>query len=935
MSSGGKGGGGGTTYDYYGTLAGGVCLGPVDALVSIILNGKEVWPGGVPWVVGANYTAGSSLVVFNGQSWLCQTNHTASDANAPGSSATYWLEYVFSRGSADYNDFTIVDDTNVTYGVLRLYWGTQTQTVDPLLTSAGNTLGDQHPDYKGICYVILRDFLLGQEIQSGPNVEIIVRKPPTQTVVTGTPGTIQDGQCNVAAVAAQILTDPNLIGQANAVIDATSFNAVATLLNASQLLTGCSVLLDTNDSLRSVFGKLTEMIDGFSRFNPTTKLIELGVFQHGVTPTTFTTLTQDSLVSPPKFSTNSWQETKSRATVNYPSRQFNYQQVSDKADDSRLFTILGQVREQMVERPYVCRPDQAVLQGRETLRVIGHAVTTCEVSVRRELARTCQAGSYVLLDIDIEPNANSFYGFFRVLERKIPATGPMTLKLVAENTLAPIPYNSGAAQTLVQGQSAPAATNYRVAEVPTILGGQRGSVVTLVQRPSSLVSGCQVYFDTSSGGTFPLLGSFRGFAARGKIGANVSSTASSINVVIDPAQPDANFFTFQQSTLEQLNDTMLCFLIQPVPGGGAGYTQIAETSSAAIMEICSVSSTSLVSSGIYALSILRGRQGTSPSAFTFDGTAGDEIEVWLIPKANVTAFWNSQFDTLRALRAAGTVTPGLFKFSPYTYMSVYPVSAAASVPFDFPAESNTAPVFNLTSPAWSNTVTGITSWPYLARVQGNWNDPDGNLINVTTYLVTPSGSHVLLSNRTFAPTFSFGYDQTLKLDTPGSYTLKIYGRDATNQTVERDIAFTLSGSGTQAVAYPHIFDANGDELNNPTGPSPVLLNPGIIGSVVVGITVKRLVPYGVLRLVCTTPGATIQFQTSGPILLNGTTISYNVATQTYIPNVCEPLYAPQSAGNAGTGVAVTKNYVVNIGATAAGYSTLIPSNFILSIPTVL
>ena len=40
--SGGKSGGAGTTYDYYGTIACGVCVGPVDALISIIMDGQEV-----------------------------------------------------------------------------------------------------------------------------------------------------------------------------------------------------------------------------------------------------------------------------------------------------------------------------------------------------------------------------------------------------------------------------------------------------------------------------------------------------------------------------------------------------------------------------------------------------------------------------------------------------------------------------------------------------------------------------------------------------------------------------------------------------------------------------------------------------------------------------------------------------------------------------
>ena len=226
MSS-GKSGGAGQTYDYYGTIACGVCLGPVDALVSIILNGQEVWPQGTPWASGLNIIAGQ-LYVYDAQTWVCTTNHTASNTNTPGSGLEGWTEYTFARGSGAYNDFSIATSDGTYYGVLRFYWGTQTQTVDHYLQSANNSSGDQHPNYAGICYIVLIDFLLGQEVQSAPNIEIVVRKAPAQSVVNGGSAGLTDGQANLAAVVAEILTNANCIGLPSSNLDATSFNAVAT-----------------------------------------------------------------------------------------------------------------------------------------------------------------------------------------------------------------------------------------------------------------------------------------------------------------------------------------------------------------------------------------------------------------------------------------------------------------------------------------------------------------------------------------------------------------------------------------------------------------------------------------------------------------------------------------------------------------------------------
>ena len=125
---GGKAGGAGQTYDYYGTLAGGLCVGPVDELVAIIANGQEVWPKGTPWKVGLAITAGT-IYVFDAQSWTCTANHTATTANAPGSGLNGWSEYTFVRAVSPYDDFSLTQSDGTHLGTLRFYWGTNAQTV--------------------------------------------------------------------------------------------------------------------------------------------------------------------------------------------------------------------------------------------------------------------------------------------------------------------------------------------------------------------------------------------------------------------------------------------------------------------------------------------------------------------------------------------------------------------------------------------------------------------------------------------------------------------------------------------------------------------------------------------------------------------------------------------------------------------------------------
>ena len=955
--SGGKSGGAGTTYDYYGTIACGVCIGPVDALVAIIMDGQEVWPQGKAWAVGLNIVAGN-LYVFDAQTWVCTSNHTASNANAPSTGLEGWTEYTMARPGSAYTDFSISTSDGTYYGVLRFYWGTATQTVDPYLESTGNdggvagaAAGDQHPPYAGICYIVLLDFLLGQEVQAAPNIEIVVRKAPTQSVVTGGPAGLTDGQANLAAIVADILTNENCIGLPAADLDATSFNAVATYCDGNPTLYGASVLVDSNETLRSVLDKITNMLDGFVRFNPATNLIEMGVYQHGVTPGAYVTLTEDQLTEAPKLKSTSWQGTYSRATVRYPDRGINYQTTSIHADDARAWTILKSVREMNLDRPYIVRATQAQNHGHETLRVIGHAQITGTIKVRREFARTCRAGGYVLLDVDIETNSFTIYQFFRITKRTIPPTGPMTLEIIADNTLAAIPWASATAPIFASTAAVPAMANYRLLEVPTVLSGARGAVVPLCQRPSSLIVGAKIYFDTATGGTFPLLGSFQGFAAKATLYANVAAGDGTITCTVDTTQVDAAFFTNSYTANQAADDTMLAFLVSYL-ASGTDDGEVTESNGLAVMEIVSVSTMTLAAAGRYTLTVLRGRQNTTAQAFVTANT-----EVWLIPRASVTAFTNAQFDQIRANRIAG-LTPAYaqFRICPYTFTAQYELANAANIQFHFPLKSASAPTLSLTSPAgYAPTYSGVTALPYMVQVAGTWSDPDGNLVEMSiTLQKSTDTTAAVISDVVVAPCFSQTFQTYIQIPAIGSYTLTLTARDATNLVTSRQIAITVAGTGSPQCALPQFMDTNGIPIINTMKWLGSPLDPGYkvgtstqkaaattittglpdnsylyynyrgtgsYGRIIVtgynsgnfawawGIIPTQNIPFDKLGIICSTPGATIHFVTTG-LVQAGTALSRNNQALVYQSGVNQPSNA----------LTTGESYIVYAWASASGFA---------------
>ena len=172
---GSKGSSGGKSHDYYGTIAGLICAGPVQALVAIIADGKTVWPDANKgdWSPGSVYAIGDKVRSL-GRVWTATSAHTGSSVNAPSLSG-HWVESVLER--------TAVGVTNpqpvsvVGYGAALLYWGTADQVHTGAVPSE---ISGTHPPYRRQAWVLLKDWLFGRERVSAPNVEFVSAGNPTR-----------------------------------------------------------------------------------------------------------------------------------------------------------------------------------------------------------------------------------------------------------------------------------------------------------------------------------------------------------------------------------------------------------------------------------------------------------------------------------------------------------------------------------------------------------------------------------------------------------------------------------------------------------------------------------------------------------------------------------------------------------------------------------
>lgn len=833
--SGGKGskGGGGndpSMYDYYGTVAGAFCVGQVDSLLSILNNGQEVWPGGKPWSVGLVINV-NDLYVYDAQTYICQLNHTTSTLTAPPN-PTYWAPYVFAKGAGAYDDITITAPGKITYGVMRIYWGTPGQVVEPLLTSGGNDHGDQHPNYQGVCYIVLIDFLLGQGTTTAPNVELVLRRAPTQSIVSGGPATLNDGQANLAAVACEVLTDQNLLGQATGLIDATSWQAAADICDNQTALMAGSPLLDEQMTIRDFFDRMREMTDNFVRFDTTTRTVETGIYRHGTAPVSYSTLTTDHLTERPKLTGGAWTDVRSRSMVRFNDRVISFTDNAVKADDPRAFAVLGEHRTDNLDRQWITRMPQAIAHGAESLRTTGRPLLKAEISVRREIARSIRAGDYLLLDVDLEPGVNTISEFFRVDRRVIGQTGAIKFSLIADNTLAPVAYTGPSTPRLPPQVEVAPITALRIMEGTYGLTGENGAVVVLAQRPDTITSGFHLFFDTSTGGTFSAaLGGQTNFACLAALTGAVAAADATIAVSV-AAQPDSQWVTQQPGDLAASNDQLLAVLVSVVPSGG--FTgQVAEDANGyALIEICSVSASTLTSAGHYTLNVLRGRLDTTAAAFTTANT-----EVWIIPKASLVAFDFGEFATLRGNRAAG-LTPdhGYFRLTSFTYLAEMLLSDATSEYFHFPLRSPSAPNLTLTSPG-SLSVSVSPTFPYALQVTGTWASADQDLVDfqILTEKDTDTAPR-LIYEEVFTSAPSRAFDQTVWLEKAGTYQVFLRAYNATGLFTEVIITVAASGSGAKVMA-------------------PVISYRGVnLGSTEYGY-------FGRLDAACQTPGSTIHWET--------------------------------------------------------------------------
>lgn len=687
MGSGGKGGSSsGGANDYFGDCAGIVCAGPVDRLMAIYVDGRLAWGGGA------------------GLAAAGQPNPVALTISG--------------------------------YGQAFFYWGTEDQTLDTvqekLLASRG------HPNYRGLAVLVIKSFLFGREKVSAPSIEVIVRRKPRQTVVTGPAAELDaDGQANPICVIAELITNPVFgIGRSPSILHQASWQAIADDLYARASETYISPVLERAQPTRALIDDIRSYYDGWFRRDED-GLIRAGRFPHNEAPPEFTadnTITAKDLIEEPSLESGPWSETFNEVEVKFNAATNYFKDTSVTVTSGYNRAIVKEPRHTQLDRPFITRPAQASGAGAEYLKVVSEPRFSGKLKVRARKAAFFPVGTIFRLDLDLLRVAM----VCRVVgtEDSAPPEESVRITFEAERGLTARPvFVGGLMEEEEISEDAEIITRAQFMQPPAeFFAGQNRLLVVLAARANPITAGCAVHFRQSDEAIYQELGVQGGFAVQAKFTADYAATTGDDTTGLlqlelsDPTlDTDLERVTSSQSD-DEVADLHVCLFAF-------------RASNPREFEIMSVRQLSS-EVGVWTATVRRGMAGTDP----LDFKAGDSI--WFINRSEIVAYRHEAFGNTEEL-------PGYFRLQSY---SVFGVADIAQCP-DFTHVVSPAAPANITKfsieglrLSWS-LVPGLEIAGYQIRRQSGtrrtWEDAvpvhEGLLLSSPFQLSgLPSGTNTLL-----------------------------------------------------------------------------------------------------------------------------------------------------------------------------------------------
>jgi hypothetical protein len=655
----------------------------------------------VKYLAGRNYVAGDYISpAYNPRAVPIRTQTGKSESSTTG--YKYFADFALlfccgGRRPVDAVYKVIVDsdirwDGNVTRGIsdreviqvpdlgtLCLYWGSESQAIDNVLLQArGIATGginpqdsttwppagqddsrqhsfggffsgnanpysghyDVHPAYRGQCYGVFKNWKLGRDRTSVPNIQLELKRGCPW--INGAFIAAEDRGINPVAVLYDWLTDTRF-GMAipESFLNKASFNTAYTQLEA---ITGrISPLVTSQTDFRQIIAELMEYYDGWIRRNG--RLIEVGMWQSGDVNSTVHLL-DDDLLAEPQLEPQGWGPTVNELTVVYKDRQHHFNDYVQNYRDPNNFRITGGPRPETFSRPWLTDAALAKAYARTSGAALALPFTSGNLTVKREwlTAHAMLPGKLFWFD-------SGFYGLsflVRLLEVEHQADNSASAIMTVEwerskwpSLYVPPPFQGPGGFVL----GPRAIWQLRVAEVPYLMEDQRydTQIITLAVRGNVEVQGYRTWVSFDGGNTYQILpsdsssGSFasfgRTFGAMGDHGGGMGFYLFGIDLDKVVSQTDAQW----------KDDNLLCFIEN---------------------EVLSIGKIISYGYGFFTAYTLRGRFGTVPAPHPAD------TSIFFLFRANLKLIDNAGFIPGAAIKV---------KLQPFTADLDYDLNAVTPI----------------------------------------------------------------------------------------------------------------------------------------------------------------------------------------------------------------------------------------------------------------
>lgn len=573
-----------TGTSYFFSFAALVCHGPVDGIHEIWLNGEKIWP-----VKAADPEDG----------------------------------LVRSVSNPDYVDITAED-----YGLIRLYWGTETQERDTYLYNFGGALdhtGPEHPPYRGQCYLLAHQLFAGFNQSNVQNFEVVVSRYPA---LGSSPSSI-GYDANPVNILYEWMTNPRLgRGISEDLIDTSDLESIGVQLAEEGL--GISPVITSQAEALVLMNTLLEYIDGYQR--TTEGLFSVGLVRPLVDLSGVPEVDETVMSEPLRTSPEDWSSTFNVTNVKYTEPDQNYEADSKPWRDRGNFAVGGQISTQTIERPWVTSAEVAQFLAIAIGRTSALPKATGTLNLRRtSLFDSLTPGTIFKIDFPSRGYTGASKLLCRVTDRTVPdpARPSYQIDFRIDRTYL---LNGLTIDTLITSAGddtivVASADAVRIVELPAELSPDGvETLAVLVSRPEQLTAGFKTLlgnsYDPTSGlvstpETYQVIDAHDRFAWHGAlleaygIGETIDSTMG-LKVMLDGVDTELS----DVEIFNGLSDEMLMFV------GG---------------EIMSVIGHGLIGLNAYQLFVIRGRYGSPVQSHALDA------EIFIVQKTDLQRLQHPSF----------------------------------------------------------------------------------------------------------------------------------------------------------------------------------------------------------------------------------------------------------------------------------------------------